>query len=67
MLPSFEERSVWVQLVGLGLVLGGYFASVGPMLARGVTHMAPYIAVFAMCPTTSTTISKTRHTAKTAI
>lgn len=49
MLPSFEERSVWVQLVGLGLVLGGYFASVGPMLARGVTHMAPYIAVFAVC------------------
>ena len=49
MLPSFEERSVWVQLLGLGLVLGGYFASAGPMLARGVMHMAPYIAVFAVC------------------
>ncbi|MEO1279105.1 MAG: hypothetical protein AAFV77_09130 [Planctomycetota bacterium] len=49
MLPSFEERSVWVQLVGLGLALGGYFASAGPMLAAGVMHMAPYIAVFAVC------------------
>lgn len=49
MLPSFEERSVWVQLVGLGLVLGGYFASAGPMLARGVMEMAPYISVLAVC------------------
>lgn len=48
MLPSFEERSVWVQLVALGLGLGGYFAAAGPMLARGVMEMAPYIAVFAM-------------------
>ncbi len=49
MLPSFEERSVWVQLVGLGLVLGGYFASAGPMLASGIMEMAPYIAVFTVC------------------
>ena len=49
MLPSFEERSVWVQLIGLGLALGGYFAAAGPMLARGVMEMAPYIAVFAVC------------------
>lgn len=48
MLPSFEERSVWVQLVGLGLALGGYSAAAGPMLASGVMEMAPYIAVFAV-------------------
>ncbi|MEQ8318321.1 MAG: hypothetical protein RIE77_04995 [Phycisphaerales bacterium] len=48
MLPSFEERSVWVQLVALGLGLGGYFAAAGPMLARGVMEMGPYVAVFAV-------------------
>ena len=49
MLPSFEERSVWVQIVGLSAMLGGYSVVAGSMLARGVTHMAPYIAVFAVC------------------
>lgn len=49
MLPSFEERCVWVQLVALVLGLGGYFASAGPMLARGVMEMTPYVAVFAVC------------------
>ena len=48
MLPSFEERSVWVQLVALGLGLGGYFAAAGPLLARGVMEMKPYVAVFAV-------------------
>jgi hypothetical protein len=47
-LPSFDERSVWVQLVALGLGLGGYFAAAAPMLARGVMETTPYIAVFAV-------------------
>lgn len=49
MLPSFEERSAWVQLLGLGLTLGAYFVVAGSMLARGVREMAPFIAVFAAC------------------
>lgn len=49
MLPSFEERSAWVQLLGLGLTLGAYFLVAGSMLARGVREMAPFIAVFAVC------------------
>lgn len=49
MLPSFEERSAWVQLLGLGLTLGAYFMFAGSMLARGVREMAPFIAVLAVC------------------
>lgn len=48
MVPSFEERSAWVQLVALGLGLGGYFATAGRLLASGVMEMPPYIAVFAV-------------------
>ena len=47
-MPSFEERSIWVQLVALGLGLGAYFATAGRMLASGVMEMPPYIAVFAV-------------------
>jgi len=46
MLPSFEEKSVWVQLISLLVVLGGYFLVSGFMLARGVVVLAPYIPLF---------------------
>lgn len=46
MLPSFEERSVWVQLVALALALGGYFVVAGLMLSRGVLELAPYVPLF---------------------
>jgi hypothetical protein len=46
MLPSFEEKSVWVQLVSLVVVLGGYFALSGVMLANGVRLLAPFVPVF---------------------
>ncbi len=45
---SFEEKSVWVQLVVLLGVLGGYVLVAGAMLGRGVTAMGPYVAVFAV-------------------
>lgn len=47
MLPSFEERSVWVQLVSLLVVLGGYFVVSGWMLARGIEQLGPYVPLFA--------------------
>ena len=47
MLPSFEEKSVWVQLVSLVAVLGGYFIVSGMMLANGVVALVPYVPVFA--------------------
>ncbi|MBC7772642.1 MAG: hypothetical protein H7210_09130 [Pyrinomonadaceae bacterium] len=46
MLPSFEEKSVWVQLVSLVLVLGAYFTVSGIMLASGVRVLVPYVPVF---------------------
>lgn len=46
MLPSFEEKSVWVQLIGLVVVFAGYFGISGVMLANGVTEMAPYVSLF---------------------
>lgn len=48
MLPSFEEKSVWVQFLSLVLVLGAYFIISGFMLARGVLALAPYVPLFAV-------------------
>jgi hypothetical protein len=46
MSASFEERSVWIQLVSLLLVLGGYFAVASRMLSAGVHALPAYAAVF---------------------
>jgi uncharacterized membrane protein len=43
---SFEERSVWIQLLSLLLVLGGYSFVAGHMLSVGVTALPAYAAVF---------------------
>lgn len=48
MLPSFEERSVWVQLVGLVLAFAASSIVSGIMLARGVDTLVPFIPVFAV-------------------
>lgn len=45
---SFEEKSVWIQLMGLAVVLVGYGAVAGRMLWGGVVHIAPYVPVFAV-------------------
>ncbi|MFG0274305.1 MAG: hypothetical protein ACF8QF_04535 [Phycisphaerales bacterium] len=45
---SFEEKSVWVQLVGLAAGLGAYFVVAGIMLANGVRVLAPFVPVFAV-------------------
>ena len=46
--PSYEESSVWIQLVSLVLVLGGYFWVASQMLANGVTALPAYAPVFAV-------------------
>ena len=43
---SFEEKSVWIQLISLVVVLGSYFVKAGTLLADGVTVLAPYIGLF---------------------
>jgi hypothetical protein len=44
--PSFEERSVWIQLVVLSLVMVGYFGLAARMSTAGVTSLVPYVPLF---------------------
>ncbi len=46
MAPSFEERSVWVQLVSLVVVLGGYFVVAGLMMREGVPVLIAFLPLF---------------------
>ena len=43
---SFEEKSVWIQLVAMVLALGGYFVVAGRMLSAGVMALPPYVPLF---------------------
>jgi|APGre2960657468_1045069.scaffolds.fasta_scaffold02290_5 hypothetical protein len=43
---SFEERSVWIQLISMLLVLSGYFYIAWQMLSQGVLEVIAYAAVF---------------------
>jgi len=43
---SFEEKSVWIQLVGTVIGLGAYFLIAGRMLAAGITALPAYLGVF---------------------
>lgn len=46
MSASFEEKSVWIQLVATAAVLGAYFLVAGRMYAVGVRHLVPYVPLF---------------------
>ena len=43
---SFEEKSVWIQLVSMVLMLGGYFVVAGMMLAGGVSQIVAFVPLF---------------------
>lgn len=43
---SFEERSVWIQLLSLSLALGGYLFVAWQMWSNGVAALPAYAAVF---------------------
>ncbi len=43
---SFEEKSVWIQLIGTVVGLGAYFVVAGRMIAAGVTALPAYAPVF---------------------
>ncbi len=45
---SFEEKSAWITLLGMLVVLGSYFFVALRMLAAGVTAVAPFVPVFAV-------------------
>lgn len=44
--PSFEERSAWIQLVALSLVMVGYFGLAVRMMTAGVTTLGPFVPLF---------------------
>lgn len=46
MTASFEEKSVWIQLVGTGVSLAAYLWVAGVMYANGVDRLEAYAAVF---------------------
>ena len=46
MSASFEEKSVWIQLVSTVLGLGAYFVVAGLMLSAGVTALPAYVPLF---------------------
>jgi hypothetical protein len=43
---SFEEKSVWIQLVSMVAVLGSYSVVAALMLSKGVTTVIAFVAVF---------------------
>ena len=45
---SFEEKSVWVQLVGLVVGLGSYLVVAGLMVSNGVSALPAFVPVFAV-------------------
>ncbi len=44
---SFEEKSAWIQLLSLLVVIGGYLVVATSMIQNGVTHLAAFIPLFA--------------------
>lgn len=45
---SFQEKSVWIQLIAMTLALGAYFILAGRMLAAGVHALPAYVGLFAV-------------------
>lgn len=46
MSASFEEKSVWIQVVSLVVALGGYLVAAFWMAREGVTELAAYMPLF---------------------
>lgn len=45
---SFEEKSVWIQLIATVLGLGAYFSVAGLMMANGVNALPAYVPLFVL-------------------
>jgi hypothetical protein len=43
---SFEEKSAWIQLVGMITTLGFYFAVATRLLAQGITDLRAFVPIF---------------------
>lgn len=43
---SFEERSVWIQLFSMVVVLGSYLVKAAGMLSDGITNIMAFVPLF---------------------
>lgn len=43
---TFAEKSVWIQLLSLLVVLGLYFVIAANMMLSGVNHIAAFVPLF---------------------
>ena len=59
--PCFEEKSVWIQLASMVLLLGGYFVAAGLLLSRGTTGIAPFIPLFIIATVLMVAVSAAGH------
>ena len=46
MSASFEEKSVWIQLVSMVAALGAYFVIAAVMVSNGTTALGPFVPLF---------------------
>jgi uncharacterized membrane protein HdeD (DUF308 family) len=45
---SFEEKSVWIQLISVVVVLGAYFVVASQMMSQSITVLAAFVPLFAV-------------------
>ena len=58
---SFEEKSVWIQLISLVIGLGAYFVIAGSMLYNGVHVLIAYMPLFAVAVVFIVAVNVTGH------
>lgn len=58
---SFEEKSVWIQLVSVAIALGAYFAVAATMHANGVDILIPYMPLLVLAVVVIVVINVAGH------
>lgn len=58
---SFEEKSVWIQLIGTAVSLGLYFVVAGLMLSSGINVLPAFVPVFAVAVVLIVVINAAGH------
>ncbi len=43
---SFQEKSVWIQMVSMVVILGSYFVVAAVMLSKGLTTLPAFVPLF---------------------
>ena len=58
---SFEEKSVWIQLIGTIVSLGLYFIVAGKMLSNGINMLPAFVPVFIVAVVLIVLVNVTGH------